>query len=218
MSYLFDYVYHGESLKRSDRATEKQKKVSSATSHLSKVDASVSSPHSTSGVTSAVSKPKGLRRASIAVSVASFIQKNSTSRAASGVSEPHPLRRASFAVSGSSLTHKKRTSASVSEIEDVESASRKPAQLRSSKSESHIARKPDLTRRDNWKVAFFVANAKRKFSDEGDKLLTRRPSLTDCVKVAMLKRPDGEKRKILREMKRKAFVQKVTVYLHPSFD
>ncbi|KAH3876639.1 hypothetical protein DPMN_000487 [Dreissena polymorpha] len=177
MSYLFDYVYHGESLKPSDRATAKQNKVSS-NSHSSKVDASVSSQHSK--VTSAVSEPHRVRRASVAVSVAAFIQK--------------------------------RTTVSVSELEDAESASRKHAPLINSKSESHIAKKADLTRRDSWKVALFVAKAKRKFSAEGDKLLTRRPSLSNYVKVAMLKRPEGNTRNILREMKRKAFVQKVTVY------
>ena len=71
--------------------------------------------------------------------------------------------------------------------------------------------KPDIS----WRVALLVSKAKRKFSGEVFKnradiqKIHRRISLNDFFRVAMMKRSDSEKKKMIRDLKIKALVHKV---------
>lgn len=84
-----------------------------------------------------------------------------------------------------------------------------PRPYRSSRSQGEIEASPKLRRQSSWKVSMLVAKAKDKFTDA--KVAKRRLSLSDFVKVAVMKRPDAEKRKMIREIKKKAHQHRVSV-------
>jgi len=70
-----------------------------------------------------------------------------------------------------------------------------------------------LKREDSWRVGLMVSKAQRRFSTSGDKALTRRPSLSDFLRVAMSKRSDSDKRKMVRELKRQTLLNRVCIAL-----
>lgn len=82
--------------------------------------------------------------------------------------------------------------------------------LRPSQSQGKIECPPKLLRRQSsWKVSLLVSRAKQKFSG-ADRKEKKRVSLSDFVRVVMMKRPDTEKKKIIRDLKRKAEQHKVS--------
>lgn len=89
-----------------------------------------------------------------------------------------------------------------------------PRPLKASISQSEIETGNKSNRGRTWGVSVLVAKAKRKFSDvvihkDVKNPLIRRISLSDFIRVAVMKRSDSEKRKMIRDLKLKAMVQKV---------
>lgn len=88
-----------------------------------------------------------------------------------------------------------------------------PRPLKASISQSEIETGNKNSRGRTWGVSVLVAKAKRKFSGVIDKdvknPLIRRISLSDFIRVAVMKRSDSEKRKMIRDLKMKAVLQKV---------
>lgn len=71
-----------------------------------------------------------------------------------------------------------------------------------------------------WRVSLLVTKAKRKFSDSrseqigvGHNSIYRRISLGDFFHVATMKKSDTDKRRMIRDLKIKAMVHKVTFIL-----
>ena len=85
--------------------------------------------------------------------------------------------------------------------------------LRSTKSHPELQNKDSAKAGDNvWRMTMILSKAKRKLSESGEKVLKKRVSLRDFLTVAALKRSDTEKRKLIRELKRRALQQKVRFY------
>ena len=95
-----------------------------------------------------------------------------------------------------------------------EDGSRTPKALHSfrhTRSHAEIEHPPPLLRRSSsWKVSMLVSRAKKKFSVP-EKTEKRRISLSDFVRVAIMKRSDSDKKKMVRDLKRKAQQHKVTI-------
>lgn len=120
------------------------------------------------------------------------------------------LRRKSVPFPVTAWLSRRRQTPETPETDDL--SPKDSRSLKISRSNGDIELPKSARRLSTWKVSMLVSKAKKKFATR-ENSGKRRISLSDFVRVAIMKKPEAEKKRLIRDLKRKALQHKVCFFV-----